>query len=172
MNATSARVLILSDTHVRDAARLPAPLLLLAERADHIIHAGDLIDMEVVRVLQQFAEVTAVHGNVDGMDVVHQLPEESVVEVAGLRIGVRHIAGARSGRHARLAAMLPDCDIRVYGHTHEPDITQLDDGSWVLNPGSPTQRRSAPHHTVIWLDIQHSVARPELIRIDEMSSGA
>lgn len=170
MSTSSARVLIVSDTHVADAARLPAQLLLLAERADHIVHAGDLVSLEVVRVLQQFATVTAVHGNVCARDVVHELPEQAVVDIAGVQLGVRHIAGARVGRHERLVALMPGCDVRIYGHTHEPEISQLEDGSWIVNPGSPTQRRSASHHTVVWLEIHHGIAHPELIVIDEASS--
>jgi putative phosphoesterase len=76
-----------------------------------------------------------------------QLPERLVVEWKGVRIGVVHDAGTREGRHARLLGWFPGCDLVAYGHTHLPEMTQLD-GVWVVNPGSPTERRRARARTM------------------------
>ena len=54
-----------------------------------------------------------------------------------------HIPGPRAGREARLVARFPGCDAVVYGHTHVPQVERFG-GVWILNPGSPTERRRAP----------------------------
>ena len=57
--------------------------------------------------------------------------------------------------------------MRVYGHSHEPEITRDDSGAWVVNPGSPTQRRRAPDHTFAWVRIDAGeVLDVELVRIE------
>jgi predicted phosphodiesterase len=39
----------------------------------------------------------------------------------------------------------------AYGHTHLPEISREGE-TWILNPGSPTERRRAPEHTLIVLE--------------------
>lgn len=158
-------VLLVSDTHLRDAARLPASVLEAAERADHIIHAGDHSSLEVVRVLEAFAPVTAVHGNVEDAEVRTTLPGIARVEVGGVRFGVLHDAGPSSGRHERLADRFGDCQVCVYGHSHQPEVTELDSGRWIVNPGSPTQRRQAPTHTFAWAGVRRGRVRIDLVHL-------
>lgn len=160
-------MLILSDTHLSDAAALPAAVLAAADKADHIVHAGDHSTLEIVSVLEQFAPVTAVHGNVELPDVYARLPRQATARIGSLTFGVVHDAGATSGRHLRLARELPDCDVRVYGHSHMPEMSHLEDGSWVINPGSPVQRRQAPFHSFAWLTIDAGVVNVELVNIDD-----
>jgi putative phosphoesterase len=71
-----------------------------------------------------------------------------VADANGLRIGVIHDPGVETGRHERLRGWFPDCDVIVYGHTHAPELARLEN-TWVLNPGSPTERRRALAHTMI-----------------------
>jgi uncharacterized protein len=104
--------------------------------------------------------VRAVHGNMDEPALRAQLPERLVVEWAGLRIGLVHDAGPREGRHARLLGWFPGCDLVAYGHTHVPEVTQVGRG-WVVNPGSPTERRRAPTRTMAVLE----GGRPRLVTL-------
>lgn len=165
-----AHVLVMSDTHVSDAARIPAAVFSLAERADHIVHAGDHSCLEVVRVLGQYAPVTSVRGNIEDSEAAGVLPDTDVVTVSGVTFGIVHDAGSANGRDQRLRTMFPACDVRVYGHTHMPDIHRAADGSWTVNPGSPTQRRRAPHHTVCWVTITgHAVVDVDLVNIDRVA---
>ena len=159
-------VLVTSDTHVLDASRLPDALLTLAQRADHIVHAGDLCSADVIDVLSACAPLTAVCGNVDGMDVAARLEDRAFASIGGRQVGVLHDAGEATGRHKRLESMLPDCSIRIYGHTHLPEITWLDDGSLIINPGSPVQRRRAPFHSCVWLTIGPDAVTADLINLD------
>ena len=92
------------------------------------------------------------------------LPRERIVEAAGARIGMVHIPGRAAGREERLAARFPGCDAVVYGHTHVPQCERTA-GVWILNPGSPTERRSAPNHSMLMVRVEHGELHPELIRL-------
>jgi putative phosphoesterase len=84
-----------------------------------------------------------------------ELPERRVVEVERLRVGLVHIPGARAGREERLVDWFPGCDAVVYGHTHVPQLEQHR-GVWILNPGSPTERRRAPRHSMLVLEVDRA----------------
>jgi len=73
-------------------------------------------------------------------------------------------AGPRAGREARLAARFPDCGAVVYGHTHVPQVERFQH-LWILNPGSPTERRSAPVHSMIVLTVRGTRLTPELVTL-------
>jgi uncharacterized protein len=121
---------------------------------------GDFTTAEVLEQLREYAPVEGVHGNMDEPDLKRQLPERTVVEAAGMRIGLVHDAGQREGRHERLRAWFPSCDLIAYGRTHLPEISRLAD-AWVVNPGSPTERRRAAAHTLIVLER----GDPELVQV-------
>jgi uncharacterized protein len=123
------------------------------ERADLVLHAGDLVAASVLRELESFAPVEAVFGNMDKPALQAALPERRVVEVEEVRIGLVHIAGQRAGREERLASWFPGCDAVVYGHTHVPQLEQHR-GVWILNPGSPTERRRALRHSMLVLRVE------------------
>jgi uncharacterized protein len=92
------------------------------------------------------------------------LLRERVVEVEKARIGILHNAGPRQGREARLAARFPECAAVVYGHTHLPQVERFQH-LWILNPGSPTDRRGAPVHSMIVLRVQGTRLTPELVTL-------
>ena len=91
--------------------------------------------------------VAAVHGNIDSADLLRALPERQVVEAAGVRIGLIHDAGPAKGRLGRMRMAFPDCDAVVFGHSHIPLHEDLD-GFQIFNPGSPTDRRRQPRHSM------------------------
>jgi putative phosphoesterase len=122
------------------------------ERADLILHAGDFTAASVLRELEAYAPVEAVFGNMDEPALQAALPERRVVEVGDTRLGLVHIPGLRARREERLIAWFPDCDAVVYGHTHVPQVEQHR-GVWILNPGSPTERRRSPSHSLLVLDL-------------------
>jgi len=106
----------------------------------------------VLREIEAYAPVEAVFGNMDEPALQASLPERRVVEVEGARIGLVHIAGPRGGREERLASSFAGCDAVVYGHTHVPQV-ERHRGVWILNPGSPTERRRAPSRSLIVLEL-------------------
>jgi uncharacterized protein len=76
------------------------------------------------------------------------LPVRTTVELEGIRIGLVHDGGPAHGRHERLRELFPGGDVIAYGHSHLPEASRDADG-WILNPGSPTERRRAPEHTMV-----------------------
>ena len=148
----------------RGSRRLPAECVRRLETAELILHAGDFIAASVFEQLAKLAPVEAVAGNMDEADLLAVLPERRVVEVGGVRIGMVHVPGPVSGRPERLTEAFPGCNAVVYGHTHIPEVSRLG-GTWVLNPGSPTERRGAPVHSLLVLEIDSGAIRPELVTL-------
>ena len=116
--------------------------------ADLIVHTGDFTALDVLEELRALAPVAAVHGNVDEGPLRQALPERATVEHEGLRLAIVHDPGPAAGRHARLLSWFPAADVIAYGHTHAPELVEHD-GAWIVNPGSPTERRRAPGHTMV-----------------------
>ena len=134
------------------------------ERADLILHAGDVVAAPVLRELEAFAPVEAVFGNMDEPALREALPERRVVSVEDVRIGMVHVPGERAGREERLVSWFPGCDAVVYGHTHVPQL-ERHRGVWILNPGSPTERRRAPRRSLMVVDVVETGLNTRLVTI-------
>lgn len=130
-----ARIGVLSDTH----GYLDPAVLHRFAGVDHVIHAGDVMDPEILARLSSVAPLTAVAGNRDAGGLSALLPQEATGQVAGVRFVVAH-------KHARLRERLgaghitsgrPPAppDLVVYGHDHRPSATYMN-GVLHLNPGS------------------------------------
>jgi uncharacterized protein len=144
-------IAVISDTHLpRGGRRLPATCIERIQAADLLLHAGDFSTLEVLRELEAIGPpVLGVHGNVDSAELRRLLPEERVVQAEGTRIAIVHDAGASRGRLARMRARFGDrADVVVFGHSHLPLHERGDDGFQIFNPGSPTDRRRQPRHTM------------------------
>jgi putative phosphoesterase len=140
---------IISDTHMPKGKRaIPDACLVRLRSADAILHAGDLVAMAVLELLESLGPpVHAVHGNVDEPALRVRLPAVRLVEAGGARIVMTHDGGPADRRLARLRVRFPDADAVVFGHSHLP-LHEERDGFHIFNPGSPTDRRRAPAHTM------------------------
>jgi putative phosphoesterase len=144
---------IISDTHLpRGSRALPAECVERLRAADLILHAGDLATAEVLADLRAIGPpVEAVHGNVDDVEVRALLPSARIVVAGAARIAMVHDAGPAGGRLARLRARFASAgaDAVVFGHSHIP-LHERDPatGFQIFNPGSPTDRRRQPTHTM------------------------
>ena len=156
-------VAVIADTHMpRGGRRLPKACVERLRTADLILHAGDLVAESVFDELAALGPtVHAVHGNMDAAALRDRLPRTLVVDAGGLGIGMTHDAGPRAGREERLAARFPGCAAVVYGHTHDPQVARVGE-VWILNPGSPTERRRAPSHTMLVLEVEGGRISPQL----------
>ncbi len=169
----ACRVVVLADTHLarahHGAARrrgrvgnpmrgrgLPDAALRRLDAADVILHAGDLLEEAVLDELSAMAPTWAVLGNND-RTMVGRLPETRVLELAGVTVAMIHDAGPSRSRAARLHRRFPAAAVVVFGHSHAPCDEVGLDGQRLLNPGSPTQRRAQPHHTLAELDLRDGV---------------
>jgi uncharacterized protein len=160
-------VAVIADTHLpRGTRRLPDACVERLRRADLIIHAGDFSGLRALEEVEGLGPpLAAVHGNVDELEVRRRLPERRVVEAAGVRIGLIHDAGPARGRLERLRAMFPDADVAVFGHSHLP-LHEEREGFHIFNPGSPTERRRAPKHTMGLLHAEAGRPGFELLALD------
>ena len=131
------------------------------EAADLILHVGDFTTAAFLEELRAFAPLEAVCGNMDEPALRAALPERVVVQAEGLQIGLVHDPGPLAGRHGRLAAAFPECDVVVYGHTHMPEVARAGT-TWMINPGSPTERRRAPGHSMAVIE----GGTPRLVALD------
>jgi hypothetical protein len=133
--------------------------------ADLILHCGDFSTVAVLEELRALGPpVQGVSGNADEPALRELLPKELVVEAAGARLGMVHIPGPRVGREERLVRRFPGCEAVLFGHTHLPVVERHGD-VWILNPGSPTERRRGPFHAMLLLEIEAGEIRPELLRL-------
>jgi uncharacterized protein len=158
------RISVIADTHMpRGRRALSVECLDRLRRAQLILHAGDVTGLSFLDWLQDVGPpVAAVFGNADDPEVRRELPHERVVEAAGMRIGMVHIPGPTVGRGERLIRRFPGCEAIVYGHTHALTVERVE-GVWLLNPGSPTERRRSPTRTMLELVVRGSRLSPRLI---------
>ena len=160
--------MLIGDTHLpRFGRTLPSRLADALKTADRILHAGDHTDPFVLNLLDAFAPTDAVAGNNDPPELHAQLGLARTVEVEGVRIGLTH-GHAGPGRTTperalrTFAAASPAIHAIAFGHSHIP-MVERHDGVWLLNPGSPTDRRRQATFSFLVLDIDGAELRPELI---------
>jgi hypothetical protein len=161
------RIAVISDTHLpRGTRRIPDACLEHLADADLILHAGDFVSGEALEEIAGIGPpLAAVHGNLDAEAVRRRLPSERVVDAAGVRIGMVHDAGSARGRLERMRAKFPDADAVVYGHSHIP-LHEQRDGFQLFNPGSPTDRRREPRHTMGLARVENGRLHFELLALD------
>jgi hypothetical protein len=140
---------VISDTHMpRGARRLPDACVERLRAADAILHAGDFMEASVLEAITELGPpVHAVRGNVDSSELQARLPLMRTVAASGVRIGMVHDAGPAAGRLQRMRRRFPDAQAVVFGHSHIP-LHEQHGGFQIFNPGSPTERRRSPRHTM------------------------
>ncbi|MDP7554038.1 MAG: metallophosphoesterase family protein [Candidatus Thioglobus sp.] len=122
---------ILSDTH----GTVHPQIVELINDCDIALHAGDIVDIEVLQKLNPKQEVLAVRGNND-YHITH-LDDVEVLNLPGGKIVIEH--GHRHGHyepsHESLRKSYPDAKVIIYGHTHRQVIDKTKT-PWVINPGA------------------------------------
>lgn len=152
---------VLADTHIpRRAKALPDGLLPHLQRADLILHAGDLMDLRLLDELAAYAPVRAVRGNLDPPD--DRLPETREFEFGGVGVAMIHDSGTKKGRRNRMRRRFPEARIVVFGHSHIPWLED-EDGLMLLNPGSPTDKRWQPDYTFALLRVEDRKPSAEIV---------
>jgi hypothetical protein len=102
----------------------------------------------------------------DSSELRRLLPAERVVDAGGARVALVHDAGPRTGRLARLRRRFGErAGAVVFGHSHLPLHEQAPDGFQIFNPGSPTERRRAPTHTMGLIHTADGLVRCELVQL-------
>jgi uncharacterized protein len=165
----TTRVVVTGDTHLpRFGRALPADLARACESADRILHVGDITEPFVLDLLEGFAPTEAVAGNNDGPQLTARLGHDRIVVVEDARIAMTH-GHLGSGRTTperawrRFVDGEPSVHAIAFGHSHQPMVERRD-ARWILNPGSPTDRRREPAFSFLRLVIDGAEITPELIR--------
>ncbi len=106
---------IISDTHTKVKKARRAINTLIEDGAEFIIHAGDIVDVEILNLLHESGvEYVAVYGNNDAhLAEFHTqfnlVQEPYYFKLADTKFKLMHLP----------FYMAPDADVVVFGHTHE-----------------------------------------------------
>jgi len=103
--------------------------------SEHIIHAGDVGDPEILDRLRTIAPLSAIRGNVDKDAWARKLAETEIVEIGGISIYVLHDL-ARLDLKPEAAGF----KVVISGHSHIPK-QETRGGVLYFNPGSAGPRR-------------------------------
>jgi hypothetical protein len=131
------RIVVISDTHARSLNGLPPKLLAELSEADIVVHCGDYTSITLLEELRRVARrFIGVYGNMDPREIRDELPDKTVFEVEGKRIGVIHPAwgGPPWGIEEDIAKEFEGVDIILFGHTHDV-CHQTIGGVVFFNPG-------------------------------------
>jgi len=148
------RIALVSDTHLpRFGRRLPRALVDGFAHAgiERIVHAGDWTDPIALELLEAIAPVDGVAGNNDGPELHERFGMRAILGFDGIRIGATHghLGPGATTRERALRAFADEAplDAIVFGHSHIPVVERLDGRTWLVNPGSPTDKRRQPVFT-------------------------
>ena len=164
----SVRLLVLADTHLRDdLSRLPPEVWTRSTACDAVLHAGDVVTVDLLDALRARRPVHAVLGNNDTA-LVGRPARPARAGAGGVRVAMVHDSGARAGRERRMRRWFPDADVVVFGHSHEPVDAAGDGGQRLFNPGSAVQRRRQPQRTIGVLELRDgAVAAHEIVPVGQ-----
>ncbi|MBC2713256.1 MAG: metallophosphoesterase family protein [Desulfosarcina sp.] len=147
---------ILSDTHGLLRPEVEKAL----SGCDHILHAGDVGDQDVLDRLERIAPVVAVRGNMDTGSWSNSLPVNEMVEIGGVFFYILHDL-----YHLDLDPSAAGIHVVVTGHTHQPEIFQKD-GVTYLNPGSAGHRRLNYPVSIGMIDSINGKMSARIVEID------
>lgn len=179
------RIGVISDTHLKEtgANQLPAIIQQTFQKVDLILHAGDINAPWVIAELEKIAPVYAVLGNTDNPATLSDIPFSRRVPVEGRTIGLTHGHTLREPRVKPIPSAIgngqtaanalshfqfeEDVNCVVFGHSHFPMLLWHEIAGrkiLLLNPGSPTQKRAAPHYGCAIISVDGEKLNAELIR--------
>jgi len=147
------RIGVISDTH----GLLRPEALAALTGADHILHAGDVGDPDILTRLKAIAPVTAIQGNIDEHGKCSFLPPIEIIELAGATFYMLH-----DGNQLDLDPIAAGFSVVISGHSHKPSIDWRK-GILYFNPGSAGPRRFHLPISIGVIDIDGNTLRPAII---------
>ena len=156
---------IISDTHIPErASKIPEVVFGIFKDVDMILHAGDLVSLDILDELNEIAPTECSLGNMDRAYGL-KLPRSTVFNIEGIKIGLNHgeVYPRGDTQQLKYIALEMVVEVLITGHTHWPFIKEVND-VLLLNPGSPTvPRLSDP--SVMLLNIENKKLDAEIIKI-------
>src|SRR4051812_23746500 len=149
---------VISDTHDYFDPRIPE----LFEEVEHIIHAGDVGSIEILKQLEEIAPVIAVSGNTDSM---LPLKETEIFELGRAKFLLQHILQPRVHPELlQLTIIREQPDMVVFGHTHKPYNEKIR-GIHYFNPGYAGKTRFGLERSVALLHFVRGEIKPEFLKL-------
>ena len=150
------RVGLISDTH----GLLRSEAMDALRGSDHIIHAGDICNADILKALTKIAPVTAVRGNNDIGDWAKALPEEQRLQFENVLVYVLHDI-----KELDLSPEAEGISVVIAGHSHKPCIEKRDN-VFYINPGSAGPRRFKLPIAVAELVIDGATFTSQIIHLE------
>jgi putative phosphoesterase len=138
---------VISDTH----GLLRPEAVAALSGVEHILHAGDVGNIEILDALRQIAPVTAIRGNVDVYGACAELPATDVVELGGKLFYLVH-----SVHDLDINPAAADVAMVVSGHSHKASV-EARSGVIYFNPGSAGPRRFSLPVTIGFVTVEDGV---------------
>jgi uncharacterized protein len=151
------RIGIISDTH--GLLRPEAERRLAG--VDHIVHAGDVGNPDIIAALERISPVTAIRGNVDTGAWAREYADTELVRLAGRSIFVVHDL-----KTLRIDPVARGIDVVISGHSHAPKIETVG-GVLYLNPGSAGRRRFQLPISLATIEVTPDGLRPAIHELAE-----
>lgn len=131
------KILVMSDSHAGLSFMRRA---IQAVKPDAVVHLGDYYDdAEAMSEENPSIRFHMVPGNCDRHRMIRYEPDILCYDVCGVRLYMTH----GHNHQVKMTRLRLVADARavgaaaaLYGHTHVADCQQLEDGMWLLNPGS------------------------------------
>ncbi|MCU0665872.1 MAG: metallophosphoesterase [Candidatus Omnitrophica bacterium] len=155
---------VIADTHIPDRAKeIPAKIMEDFKNADMVIHAGDIVEEQVLVQLRSVCkQVYAVAGNMDSAKLQEQLKAKEVIKAGKYSIGLLHGAGHPNQMIKYISSQFKpgEVDVVVFGHSHIPFNEKIGKTIY-FNPGSATDQIFSPYNSygIIELDDKNISAR-------------
>ena len=155
---------VLSDTH---SLNIPDAIIERFKSVDLIIHAGDICDIQTLRLLKKTAPTKAVQGNMDELVVKKELPVKEVIVCDSFKIGVTHghIGETREALKNVMSSFKDDkMDVVIFGHSHQAMNERLG-GTLYFNPGSPNDVVKSKFFSYGLITIAAGKIKAEIIKV-------
>jgi uncharacterized protein len=110
------RIGLISDTH----GFLDENVFTHFDRCDEIWHAGDFGDGSLANRLKEKKILKGVYGNIDGLDIRSEFPEQLVFMCEEVKVMMRHIGGSPPNYNpaTRKELTLHKPQLFISGHSH------------------------------------------------------
>ena len=146
---------VISDTH---GLLRPEAIAALAG-VEHILHAGDVGNPDILSSLSQIAPVTAICGNIDRSGACAALPATEAIELNGSLIYMVHAI-----EDMDINPFAAGVRVVISGHSHKPSITARDSVLF-LNPGAAGPKRFSLPITIAHLQLDQDAPKAEIIAL-------
>jgi uncharacterized protein len=158
---------VISDTHIPTRAKkLPPQLISQLKKVDLIIHAGDFVEIEILKMLEEINKVEAVFGNMDEEAIKLKLPGRKIIEVEEVKIAIVHGCDIPWDLRRRVPCNFckGTIDCMVFGHTHLARNEEIGRRLY-FNPGSPTDQIFATANTFGIIEVSGKKIKGKIIEL-------